>query len=495
VKKVHALGIFFSYDTDSVVQKNFMDRAKVFKKVLDMWLQRDLSLIGKITILKSLAFSKILYQCGVMNPPQDFIDYIIDLAYNFVWSNKKDKIKRLTLISEYENGGLKMLDISSFLKAQKALWVKRFLSPDKASWKALPSMFLNYLRGKDTFKCNMLCANKPLNFPDFYWEMLKCWFEIRDITQNKPSAIDIRRESLWLNKNITVNEKELRSTLWENNEINIIHDIVNAQGTFLLPAEIEAKYNITCNALKYNTLKDAIPAEWRRILKTMKVPNEAVSSLETLALQVKNKIKNIDSITNKDLYWILVTNKQIKPNITETKWNGLELTGEQWKEIFTVPGLIRNTKIKTFQYKMLYNLLPCNLYLKRISRSITDKCDSCHLLDDTAHYLLECEKVDIFWNSFKQWWQNWTKININLDKQTILVGMLGKTQKHKQINACILLAKWHIYKTKLNQTDVGFYKFLCELKYYLVIEKTIALRNNKLTSYTEIWQELEDHLT
>jgi hypothetical protein len=63
VKDVHSLGIFFSYNTDFVIQKNFMDRAKDFKRILDMWSQRDLSLIGKITVLKSLAFSTVIYQC------------------------------------------------------------------------------------------------------------------------------------------------------------------------------------------------------------------------------------------------------------------------------------------------------------------------------------------------------------------------------------------------------------------------------------------------
>ena len=59
VKEVHSLGIFFSYDTDFVMQNNFMDKEKEFKQILDIWLQRNLSLIGKITILKILAFSNI----------------------------------------------------------------------------------------------------------------------------------------------------------------------------------------------------------------------------------------------------------------------------------------------------------------------------------------------------------------------------------------------------------------------------------------------------
>ena len=154
VKHVHSLGIFFSYDSDYVVQKNFDDRAKEFKRILDMWLQRDLSLIGKITILKSLAFSKVIYQCEVLTCPPTFIENMNDLAFSFVWNNKPNKIKRTTLIADYEKGGLKMLDIDSFLKAQKAMWVKRLLTPENASWKALPLLYLKDLLGKDTFKCN-----------------------------------------------------------------------------------------------------------------------------------------------------------------------------------------------------------------------------------------------------------------------------------------------------------------------------------------------------
>jgi hypothetical protein len=92
VEEVHSLGIFFSYNTDSVILKNFTDRAKEFKRILDMWSQRDLSLIGKITILKSLAFAKVIYQCGSVTTPADFCKTINDLAYQFLWQNKPEKI-------------------------------------------------------------------------------------------------------------------------------------------------------------------------------------------------------------------------------------------------------------------------------------------------------------------------------------------------------------------------------------------------------------------
>jgi hypothetical protein len=493
VKHVHALGIYFSYDTDSVVQKNVMDRAKELKKILDMWSQRDLSIIGKIAILKSLAMSKVLYQCGVLEIPPDFIDLINTLSYNFIWNNKPEKIKRLTLIADYEDGGKKMLDIDSFLKSQKIMWVKRLLSPDNASWKAVPLLFMEALLGKDTFKCNIDCEIKPPNFPGFYWQVLKNWFEVKEISQPTPSAFDIRRECLWLNKSIKVNNKELRGNYWQRNGINIIHDILDERGNFLKPNELENKYNITCNVLKYNTLKDAIPNSWRQILKTMKIPTEAVSFNEALTLQINKIPKNIAAITNKDVYWILVKNKQKQPIITQKLWNKLQLSEENWKNIFTIPKVIRNTKIKAFQYKLLYNLVPCNSYLHKIKRNDTDKCDACGKVDDISHHFLECHTVKMFWNSFRQWWNGWTGENFLINRINILAGILDK--KQELLNACILLGKWHVYKKKLNQESIFFYKFLCDLKYYISTEKTIALRNNKISNYETTWGALENTLT
>jgi hypothetical protein len=80
-----------------------------------------------------LAFSKLIYQCGVTTPPQKFVEHITDLAETILWNNKPDKVKRKTQISDYQHSGLNMLDITSFIKAQTVMWLKRFLTPNKAS--------------------------------------------------------------------------------------------------------------------------------------------------------------------------------------------------------------------------------------------------------------------------------------------------------------------------------------------------------------------------
>jgi hypothetical protein len=472
-----------------------MDRAREFKRILDMWQQRDLSLIGKITILKSLAFSKIIYQCGVLICPPKFIEHINDLAYKFIWNNKKDKIKRKTIIAEYEDGGLKMIDIESFIKAQKAMWVKRLLSDEQGSWKALPMLYLSELLGKDTFKCNMSCVTQPLNFPDFYWQIIQSWFELKTLTKETNNAFDIRRESLWLNKEIKLNNQEIHWKPWSEKHINLIHDIVDPHGKFLSALELEQKYKIKCDPLQYNSLKDTIPASWRKLLKTMTITSEAISFAEQIHIRIQKTSKTINQTTNKDIYWVFIKNKQVQPIIIDNIERIYKINNNQWKQIFTMSAVVKGTKLRTFQYKILFNLIPCNLYLKRIKRSDTDKCNTCNELDDLSHYFYKCRETKTFWLSFTKWWNNMVNEQINLSEQDILFGILKDTKKHATINACIILAKWHIYKNKLNESQIFLYKFLCDLKYYIIIERTIAIKNQRITQYNQIWKEIEDNIT
>ena len=495
VKQVHSLGIYYSYEGDYVMQKNFMDRAKEFKQILDMWRQRDLSLIGKITILKSLAFSKIIYQCGVLTIPPKYVETINELAYAFVWNNKPNKIKKDTLIADYSQGGLKMLDISSFLKAQKVMWVKRLLTPDKASWKALPSLYLESQLGLDIFKCRATCTEKPAGFPGFYWQVLQAWFETKELIKLDLTPYNIRKECIWLNKKITTKKKVLFWNDWHMSGINIIHDIINEEGKFLTVKEIDQKFDMKCNFLKYNKLKESIPQEWRKILKTQRIAKDDISFKDKIFLNINKNPKSLKLVTNKDIYWLHVKKKQVEPIIKAKLEHELGINEEDWESIFLIPKTVMNTKIRAFQYKVLFNLIPCNMYLKKIQRSDTDRCDQCGALDDPIHYFYECEQMETFWSRFNNWWKNMMDIELNLNRKVILVGCIDNIDKVDTLNACILIAKWHIYKNRLNNDRIFFYKFLCELKYALIIEKKIALRNNNLQKYNMSWERVENFIT
>jgi hypothetical protein len=66
-----------------------------------------------------------------------------------------------------------------------------------------------------------------------------------------------------MNQHIKINKKEVNWKQWSEKGIKIIHNIVDDSGSFKTLTTLEEEYNIRCDFLKYNALKDAIPKTWR----------------------------------------------------------------------------------------------------------------------------------------------------------------------------------------------------------------------------------------
>jgi hypothetical protein len=332
VNETSSLGIFLSYNTDYIKQKTFADKSKAFKRLLDMWLQRDLSLIGKITILKSLAFSMVIYQCSILSCPDAFLECINKNVFDFLWNYKPDKIKRTAIIADYKDGGLKMLDIYSFVSAQKAMWAKRLMRPSEASWRAYEKA-----AGTLSFKCLLDTSQNWSKLPTFHWQVLKSWVHISNLNKKLESSLDIRREIIWNNKNIKIGKQNINWPTWKNKNIWLIHDIVDEHSSFLPIEVLKQTYDINCNILQYNSLKYAIPLKWRQILKTMKVPRATINQNENYTININDKQIPIQKITNKLLYWTLIQGKQT-PLIIKDKWNTeFGLNNKDWEQIFIIP--------------------------------------------------------------------------------------------------------------------------------------------------------------
>ena len=102
------LGVWFSIDREAMYQTNFNNCIEKMSCQLNIWKQRGLSLKGKITILKSLAVSKMIYLSSMLPVPGWFIKKVDILFFNFVWDGKPSKIKKSTIVGEIAAGGLKI---------------------------------------------------------------------------------------------------------------------------------------------------------------------------------------------------------------------------------------------------------------------------------------------------------------------------------------------------------------------------------------------------
>ena len=136
--KVKALGVWLSTDPEITTKLNFFEKIEKMRNCLGCWTFRRLSLIGKITVLKSLAASQVTHLLSPLQTDSQIIKQINDLFFDFLWNGKGDKIKRNVITQNYGNGGLRMIDIASFNKALKSVWIRKYLDEsNKGKWKLL----------------------------------------------------------------------------------------------------------------------------------------------------------------------------------------------------------------------------------------------------------------------------------------------------------------------------------------------------------------------
>ena len=91
---VYALGVHFAYDLEVSKKKFFFDKLGTLKEALNMWSQRDLSIVGRTNIIKTLALSKLVFICSVMNTPKDFRKEVNRITFDFILNHTPAKIKK-----------------------------------------------------------------------------------------------------------------------------------------------------------------------------------------------------------------------------------------------------------------------------------------------------------------------------------------------------------------------------------------------------------------
>ena len=138
--------------------------------------------MGKITVLKSLIASQLVYILSTLPTNHRFINDVNNLFFKFLWSGRGDKVKRDVIISDYSNGGLKMIDLKSFNKALKSTWIKKYLDTEnQGKWKLLFDSELQQLGGSIVFRGNLKKddLSKYLKVSDaFTAEIMNIWSEI-----------------------------------------------------------------------------------------------------------------------------------------------------------------------------------------------------------------------------------------------------------------------------------------------------------------------------
>ena len=102
---VRYLGIQITADHETLLKTNYDPVVTKIITICNIWRQRDLTIYGKTTIIKTLLISQLVYVMSVLPSPTDaYFKNITQILFNFLWDGKPDKIARNVLYSKKELG-------------------------------------------------------------------------------------------------------------------------------------------------------------------------------------------------------------------------------------------------------------------------------------------------------------------------------------------------------------------------------------------------------
>jgi len=115
---VKVCGIALSNDNKSTYQENIINKIVKLERQLDLWRMRNLTLQGKILIVKTFGLSQLIYSLQSTYIREEELKVIENVIFRFVWNIKKTnpivsgKIKRDIIKKDIEEGGLRAPDIA-----------------------------------------------------------------------------------------------------------------------------------------------------------------------------------------------------------------------------------------------------------------------------------------------------------------------------------------------------------------------------------------------
>ena len=485
---IKILGVCFTYNKDLFTEKNFNEVVKKMERVLALWRWRGLSLIGRVTVFKALAFSKIVFISYLNEVPEEIIEKIEKIQKDFIWEDKKTKIKHTTFITDYVDGGLKDIDIKSKIESLHLSWLKRLYDKNPHPWKKIPLTLL-----KEQFSHEIFYPNTQIKlmdkFPNFYHQIAKCW---SNIVQAPLTPNTVRTQLIWFNKFIKVNNEPVKKSF----DIQLfVGDLFNGNK---LKKWQDFKQNFQLSNkvfFKWRQIVDAIPMQWKDLIKSDELNLNPPKNQHLLHL---TRPLPLEKLTAKLIYLIKILQVKEKPTSQRTI---LSKIGENendidWKKAYTnARSSTIDSYSRVFHYKCALNILSLNDSLSKIKKkddhtqmiAENEKCSYCKIEKETIiHLFAECPIINQIWMSLNQ------KISSDLPSLTPKSAFFGFYE-----NDCMLINHIHIiFKISVyNNRDKGDCNFAYIINKILQIKKTekniVYLNENARKKNEKKWADFK----
>lgn len=471
---VKYLGIHITKDLGLRQQLNFFPKIKKAKSILNLWLQRDLSIFGRVLLSKAEGVSRFVYPAMSLFLNDALCKEINSLFINFVWKNRHHHLKKEILSLGRAEGGLEVLNFFHLNSTFKVNWLKKCLELPESLWNFIPfNIFKNVGGLRFLLSCNFTVSKLPLKLSKFYQQALLCW-KLCYVHNFSP-----HKEILWNNGHITINNKSVYRESWIGRDIIFVTDLFEGNGDiyeyddFLKAKGLPIKYR------EFVSIVKAIPTGMIALIK-------AHLSYQNVKLQTPSlKIDGIEIMdrkcTNKHVRKTLQGLQKISPR-GKFFWDS-QLTGINWRRAWLCPfQFCISNKIREVHFKILHCIYPCNKLISKFAE-VDEMCTFCGNEPETIlHLFCVCPLSFVFWRDVEKFIHNKTGQSVSIGPRDIITKFECTDKSAYFItNLMLLIGKFHIHKMKFSKSPPNFAIFTVELKLYLA---TLELMSNKKSERT-----------
>jgi len=193
-----------------------------------------------------------------------------------------------------------------------------------------------------------------------------------------------------------------------------------------------------------------------------------------------------------EVYKLIVKGITSTPDKSQSKWiadcENYENLIEWDKSYILSIYCTKETKLHTFQFKLLHRKIATNDYLYKIGISLTDICTFCEQnTESLIHLFWDCEFVQTFWQNIQHWLiQHQIKPkDLSLTLPTCL-GLVDSTED-TLLHHALLIGRYHIYSSKVKKTLLNLQVFSQTFLKSQEIKKCYAYKTNTVKKHKSKW--------
>lgn len=487
------LGIKITANVDHISLVNYQPLLNTVSKFIERWKNLPISLIGRVNIIKMSVLPKILYlfQNIPLCPPTSFFTILRRSFTDFIWNNKRARVRLSLLYLPYNRGGLQFPNLQWYYwAAQLRSTLYYFSSEHCTSWVDIESFFIKsklplnlYLysadikslrKDKDVLSFNPILINTINVWCDVYKYLGQC---------NTLSCFT----PIWGNKRFKPARSDPGFKMWFDKGLQKIEDFYREKDLMSF-AEIVAQFDIPKkHFFKFLQFRSYVSSyQGAKLTKPNKTPLEELlsKSAQTKGL-ISMFYKMLESHSKESSESKLASwREDLNVNIPSDVWDGICTKAH----VQTV-----NSNLKLIQYNWIMRTYITPVRLNKINQNIPDTCIKCS--DDKGtllHCMWNCPKVQEFWKEVAIFISQMVSINLPMKPEIFILGIIPEnTVDHgstrKLVDISILQAKRLIalYWKKVEKPSIV--QWINNMSFCLAMEKITYILKGKISSFEKIW--------